>query len=131
MAKILIAEDEAIIRNMYVNLLVAYNLCERADIVTSETGEGAVSELEAMLGNKEKPQLVITDNQMLPGKMTGMNVIDYIKGNDLLKDVPVIMAASLEEGVGAAALERGAVAYFEKPLTRVMAFLETVRKYVR
>ncbi len=127
MTKILVAEDEEVIRDLYQACLSdEYN---SEDLQFVETGDEAISELEKMLSKGEKPDLVITDNKM-PGTKTGMDVIDYVIAK--FPGTPVIMVASenLEGNVEQTALEKGASAYLSKPISE-LKFLKTVEKYAK
>lgn len=126
MTKILIAEDEEAIRELYEDCLSTYY--NQGDLTFKATGDEAISALEEMLSKGEKPELVITDNKMPPGKLTGMDVIDYVRAK--LPDTKVIMIAGedSEMTVKKTALQKGASAYLSKPF-KLQELLATVRKY--
>jgi DNA-binding response OmpR family regulator len=105
MAKILIAEDEADIRE-----LIAFSLDYAGfEVVTAIDGEQAVQKAV-----QEKPDLIMLD--VLMPKMTGYQVCVKIKETDGLRDIPVVILsakgqeAEIEEG-----LDAGAYEYILKP----------------
>ncbi|MBN1686496.1 MAG: response regulator transcription factor [Spirochaetales bacterium] len=115
---IFIVEDEPDILN-----LISYNLRKagyRTRGVT--TGEEALPSLF-----KERPDLVILD-LMLPG-IGGFEICREMKGNEKLKNVPVIMLTARTEDVDiVTGLEAGADDYITKPFSPkvVVARVRTV-----
>lgn len=126
MTRIIVAEDEANLRRFYERFLSKDYRGE--ELLFVETGDEAVSALEEMLERGEKPNLVVTDNIMPPGKITGMGVIDFVKGRFPGTNVVMVASENREATVGKTALEKGASAYLPKPV-EIKAFLETVKKY--
>ncbi len=127
MTKILIAEDEQDLRAIYEDCFgLKY---PHSVLKLATTGEEAISSLEEMLARGEKPELVITDNNMPPGEKTGMDVIDYVRKN--CPEVPVIVIAvdDYEMTVKKIALEKGASACLSKPF-KLQELFSTVGKYV-
>jgi CheY-like chemotaxis protein len=106
MAKLLIAEDDALMARMY----------ERAfqfgghELVMARDGEAALASLEQM---NPKPACIILD-VMMP-KLSGFDVLSKIKADDRVKDIPVVLLTNLagpqDEKKG---LELGAVLYLVK-----------------
>ena len=105
MAKILVAEDEADIRE-----LIAFSLDFAGfEVVTAADGEQAVQ--KAM---QEKPDLIMLD--VLMPRMTGYQVCAAIKETDELKGIPVvILSAKGQESEIEEGLDAGAYEYILKP----------------
>ena len=83
--KILLVEDDK-----FLSGLIGRGLIEsRCVFKNALSGEDAISILE-----KEKPDAVILD-LLLPGKVDGFGVLEKIRANHDLKDVPVIILSNL------------------------------------
>lgn len=82
-AKVLIAEDEPALLEMYAELVASlgYECLQAAD------GDEAVT-----LARREQPAVVVTD-WMMPGR-TGVEVIHALKGDPNLAHVPVILVSA-------------------------------------
>ncbi|MEC7857232.1 MAG: response regulator transcription factor [Verrucomicrobiota bacterium] len=123
MHKVLIAEDEADIRQ-----LISFNLeRESYDTLLARDGEEAV-----LIAYNKIPDLIILD-LMLP-KMDGFSVFKELRLDSRTKDIPVIMLtakAQLDDVI--AGLEMGADDYLTKPFSpkelvlRVKALLKRVK----
>ena len=105
MAKILVAEDEADIRD-----LIAFSLTYAGlEVITAVDGEQAVQKAV-----QEKPDLIMLDVRM--PKMTGYEACAAIKEMSELQDVPVIiLSAKGQESEIEAGLDAGAYEYILKP----------------
>ena len=123
MHKVLIAEDEADIRQ-----LISFNL-ERESYDTLLAGDG---EEAVLIAYNKIPDLIILD-LMLP-KMDGFSVFKELRLDSRTKDIPVIMLtakAQLDDVI--AGLEMGADDYLTKPFSpkelvlRVKALLKRVK----
>ncbi len=123
MHKVLIAEDEADIRQ-----LISFNL-ERESYNTLLAGDG---EEAVLMAYNKIPYLIILD-LMLP-KMDGFSVFKELRLDSRTKDIPVIMLtakAQLDDVI--AGLEMGADDYLTKPFSpkelvlRVKALLKRVK----
>lgn len=123
MHKVLIAEDEADIRQ-----LISFNL-ERESYDTLLAGDG---EEAVLMAYNKIPDLIILD-LMLP-KMDGFSVFKELRLDSRTKDIPVIMLtakAQLDDVI--AGLEMGADDYLTKPFSpkelvlRVKALLKRVK----
>tara|TARA_B100001741_G_scaffold293388_1_gene274969 strand:+ start:281 stop:964 length:684 start_codon:yes stop_codon:yes gene_type:complete len=123
MYKVLIAEDEADIRQ-----LISFNL-ERESYDTLLAGDG---EEAVLMAYKNIPDLIILD-LMLP-RMDGFSVFKELRLDSRTKDIPVIMLtakAQLDDVI--AGLEMGADDYLTKPFSpkelvlRVKALLKRVK----
>lgn len=103
---IVLAEDDPIISRLYSDAL------RRAgyEVETAFDGEETIQKLEVA---GEKPKLAILDIFM--PKMTGFDVLKYIKQSPKLRRLPVVMLTSMTETEDAErALELGAVLYLTK-----------------
>ncbi len=103
---IVLAEDEPIISRLYSDAL------RRAgyEVEVASDGEEAIEKLEIA---DKRPTLAILDIFM--PKMSGFDVLKYVKQNPKLRRVPVVMLTSMEEIEDAErALELGAVLYLTK-----------------
>ena len=123
MHKVLIAEDEADIRQ-----LISFNL-ERESYDTLLAGDGQEA---VLIAYNKIPDLIILD-LMLP-KMDGFSVFKELRLDSRTKDIPVIMLtakAQLDDVI--AGLEMGADDYLTKPFSpkelvlRVKALLKRVK----
>jgi|SRR3990167_5656400 len=86
MAKILFIEDDAQLVKLYQNVLEQ----EGFTVTVAGTGMSGLS-----LAFKEKPDAIILDI-MLPGGMNGFDVLEQLKRDDTLKQVPVFMLTNLD-----------------------------------
>lgn len=109
MVPILVVDDHPVIRRLLcVTLGNDYDILEATD---------GVSALETI--RRHHPKIVLLD-VMMPGCMSGLQVLDAIKGDPLTRDILVAMvsargqAADTEE-----ARRRGADAYFIKPFSPI------------
>ena len=82
-ARILIAEDEPALLEMYSELLGSLGY----DCLTASDGEEAI-----VIARREQPLVVLTD-YMMPGR-TGVEVIQTLKGDPNLAHVPVILISA-------------------------------------
>jgi DNA-binding response OmpR family regulator len=105
MTKILIAEDEADIRELIVYSLTFSGF----EVVTAADGEEAVQ-----VALEEKPDLIMLDVRM--PRMDGYEACVQIKNSSELQDVPVVMlSAKGQESEIEAGLQVGAHEYILKP----------------
>jgi CheY-like chemotaxis protein len=103
--RILVADDEEMIREITVYFLDAYGY----EVVTVKDGQ----ELLDKLNSGEKFDAVISDNNM--PKMKGIEVLEYIRKNPKFEKIPFI----LRSGMGDSDLEQRVKEfggkYLEKP----------------
>jgi len=88
LAKVLLADDDAILHEMYAERLRA----EGFNIVSAYDGEEALEKF-----NSEKPELVILDI-MMP-KMNGIDVMKKIREGDINPNTPVILLTALVQEI--------------------------------
>ncbi len=122
MAKILIVEDDTLLSNMYAQKFKK----DGFEVTTAGNGEVGLSKVKS-----DKPDLVLLDI-MMP-KMNGLQVLEKMKADAEVKEIPVILLTNLARGVEDAnkGLELGAVAYLVKSKvqpTEVVAKVKHVLK---
>jgi len=107
MTKILIAEDEADIRE-----LVAFMLRFAGyEVLAASNGEEAVQ-----AASREVPDLILMDVRM--PRMTGYDACRVMKANPELRDVPVVfLSAKGQESEIQTGLDAGAEEYLLKPFS--------------
>jgi two-component system, cell cycle response regulator len=120
--KVLLVEDDEAVRSMVSQAL----LLEGHEVVAFDSAEAA---LEATLAGT--PDVVLLD-VMLPG-MSGLEMLDRMRGDDRLCHVPVILISALDGETVVEGLKGGAQDYVRKPfaidelLARVAGTLTTKR----
>jgi DNA-binding response OmpR family regulator len=104
MTKILIVDDDEMIRLMYQKIFVFNNF----DAEIAADGEEGVQKAQSL-----SPDLVLLD-VMMP-KLTGLQVLEKLKADEKTKNIPVVMLTSLDGQQDAKeALSKGAVRYIVK-----------------
>ncbi|WP_099020073.1 response regulator [Marinicella litoralis] len=117
---ILIVEDDMAIREM-----MAFSL-RREGFATFKAASGHEA-LEQL--NQVNPDLIVID-WGLPD-MSGIELIDMIRRDDVIKDVPIIMlTARAEEADKVKGLERGADDYLTKPAS-MLELMARIRAHLR
>ena len=125
MAKVLIIEDDPLVSRMYQTVFKF----EGFDVEMARNG------MEGLKKAKDiKPTIVLLD-VMMP-KMTGIEVLEQMKGDESLKKVPVIMLTNLSGTKDAeAALSKGAVKFIiksdNKPKQVVAQVKDILKGYTR
>lgn len=116
---VLIVEDNELNMKLFNDLLSAHGYR------TIQTRSG----FEALdLARKHRPDLILMDIQ-LP-EVSGLEVTKWLKDDDTLCQIPVIaVTAFAMKGDEERIRSGGCEAYVSKPIS-VMAFLETVRKFI-
>ncbi|MFC1640488.1 response regulator transcription factor [Patescibacteria group bacterium] len=84
--KILLAEDDSFLSNMYITKLQLSGY----EVVAAEDGEKAIEMLQS-----EKPELVLLDIVM--PKKSGFDVLEFMKGEPTLEKIPVILLTNLSQ----------------------------------
>jgi DNA-binding response OmpR family regulator len=104
MAKILIVDDDEMIRMMYQKIFVFNNFDAE---VAADGQEGLQKAIDT------KPDIILLD-VMMP-KLTGLQTLEKLKENEQTKSIPVIMLTSLNGQQDAEmGLSKGAVKYIVK-----------------
>ena len=116
---VLIVEDNELNMKLFHDLLVAHGY------KTIQTRNG----LEALdLARLHYPDLILMDIQ-LP-EVSGLEVTKWIKEDDELRHIPVVaVTAFAMKGDEERIRSGGCEAYISKPIS-VLAFLDTVRKFI-
>jgi len=106
MPRILVIEDEELLRNLYSGLLEMKGY----HVETANDGKIALEQLN----ETRKPDLILLDINM--PHMDGVEILRIIKSNNKLKRVPVIVITGIIIQVEkiSAALDLGAICYVEK-----------------
>jgi two-component system, OmpR family, alkaline phosphatase synthesis response regulator PhoP len=108
MAKILIVDDDPIIRNLLMQILEPFEE-HGVELMTAENGEIAVEKIRG-----ERPQIVLLD-VMMP-KMNGFEVCGIVKKDTELRDTYIIiLTAKGQETDKQKAKDLGADYYVTKP----------------
>lgn len=111
---ILIAEDNQDHAELLIETLS--ELCPQVCVTHKSNGEEAISFLHGLaLQNVALPNMVLWDIKM--PRMSGHEVLTYIKQHDEFKNIPVAMlSTSTHPREVEACLRQGAVSYIAKPL---------------
>lgn len=105
MPKILVVEDEEIVRSNISEILKA----EEFEVAEAENGIQAIKEL-----SKFYPDLILSDI-MMPG-MDGYELVNYVQGNPLTSSIPIILlTARAESSDMRRGMQFGADDYITKP----------------
>jgi len=107
--KILIVDDSSVMRKV---------IKAAADVLDLETDEAqdGIEALEVLSESYQSIDLILLDWNM-PGK-TGFEVLEEIKGNELFKNIPVMMVTTEgHKNSIVAAVRAGADNYLVKPFT--------------
>ncbi len=105
MPRILVIEDEELLRNLYTELLEMKGY----HVETANDGKIALEKLN----ETRKPDLILLDINM--PHMDGVEFLRIIKSNNKLKRVPVILISGIIQVEKiSAALDLGAISYVEK-----------------
>ncbi len=118
---VLLVEDDTFLANIYKTKFEMENF----KITVAENGELGLNEAK-----KKKPDIILLD--ILLPKMDGFSVLEKLKADENLKDVPVIMLTNLgqkddvEKG-----FELGAADYLIKAHFKPSETVEKVRKVLK
>ncbi|MBY0561232.1 response regulator [Hyphomicrobium sp.] len=116
---VLIVEDNELNMKLFNDLLVAHGY----KTIQTRNGFDALE-----LARKHRPDLILMDIQ-LP-EVSGLEVTRWLKDDDNLREIPIVaVTAFAMKGDEERIRSGGCEAYISKPIS-VMAFLETVRKFI-
>ena len=125
MPKMLIIEDEELLRNLYSELLEMKGF----NIETATDGKSALD----VLSERRRPDLILLDINM--PEMDGIEFLKILKGNDKLKRIPVVLVTGvIQVEKISAGLDLGAVGYIEKAnspvevISRIEMILNSILK---
>ena len=105
MPKVLVVDDEAMIRSALTKILVS----EGYDVFLARNGK------EGLLACRDLPDIVILDVDM-PGGVSGFQVLEALREERNTKDLPVIMLTSTPPLLGEqTAMDFGVSHYLTKP----------------
>ncbi len=118
MAKILLIEDDPLILRMYQK---AFEY-DGYEVVTASDGEQGLARAKEV-----EPTLILLD-VMMP-KMNGLEVLEKLKTEPMLRSVPVVVLTNLSDTSDAEAMiERGAVKYIVKSNHRPAEIVRMVKE---
>ncbi len=116
--KILIVDDAEVNQMLLSRILEAYEL------VNAYNWDDAVEKLHAHGGSFD---LIILDLIFPDPEKTGLDLLEYIKADDTLKDIPVIVM-SAQVHLEKRAMELGAVEFWKKPFWNAQEVQNRVAK---
>ncbi len=120
MAKILIVEDDPLMSRMYQKIF----LFEKYEVEIAHDGEEGFEKAKTI-----KPTIILLDI-MMP-KMNGLQVLEKLKLDPDLKNIPVIMLTNLSSEKDAEnAMLKGAVKYIVKSQNEPKQVAETVKEII-
>jgi len=120
-AKVLLIEDEVLILRMYEKIF-AY---EGFEVITAEEGTEGIEKAKT-----EHPSIILLDI-MMP-KMDGLKVLELIKQEPELKDIPVVMLTNLSsDTVIKEAFTKGAAGYLVKSEIVNDRIVNEVKQYIK
>lgn len=119
--QVLIVEDDTFLSGMYVTKLEL----EGIDVELASDGQQALSVVQ-----KRKPDVILLD--ILMPKMSGFDVLAWLKKNKETKDIPVILLTNLGEKEDVQkGLKLGAVDYLIKAHFLPSEVVEKIKRIVR
>ncbi|OGK16804.1 hypothetical protein A2774_05340 [Candidatus Roizmanbacteria bacterium RIFCSPHIGHO2_01_FULL_39_12c] len=117
-SKILLVEDDKVLSQMYQDKLAHQGF----DVVSADTGSRALTMLKSF-----KPDVILLDI-MLPGGMNGFDVLQIIKQDQKLKNIPVIILTNLDTEKDTA-LDLGAIDYVVKSEVVLSELVKLIKKH--
>ena len=118
--KILLVEDDKVLAQMYQDKLARQGF----DVIGADTGIKTLTILESYL-----PDIILLDI-MLPGGMNGFDILQALKKDLKLKNIPVIVLTNLDSEKNTA-LELGAVDYIVKSDTPLEDLVNLIKKHTK
>lgn len=120
--QIFFVEDDPLMIRMYERIFKL----NKMEVVMAFNGEEAVAKLPTL---SPVPDIIMLD-VMMP-KMNGFQVLAFIKGNEALKNIPVIMLSNLAGKEDAdRGLAMGAVAYLVKSEFEPKDVIEKIKTFL-
>ena len=117
--KVIVVDDEYVNRQM-----LGYIISQKYDVIYAENGRDALDKIRE---TKRELSLVLLDI-MMP-EMDGFELIQIMKSDDELKDIPIIVLTS-EESAEVKSLKLGAADFIMKPYNRPEVILTRVGRIV-
>ncbi len=118
MKTILIIEDDSLLQKVYQEVLSKSGF----DVLTAATGPMGLELIKT-----HKPSLVLLD-VMIPGGMNGFDILEQVKRDPELKDIPIVVISNLDTEKSTA-MSIGATDYIFKATTSIDEVVEKVKKY--
>ena len=123
-ARVLIIDDNQVNRAILSEQMTTWNF----DSAAASSGTQGLEVMRAVIANGMNLDLVILDYQM--PEMSGEEVLKYMRSDEVLKDIPVVMLTSVDSAQTNQRLSRlGAEANLTKP-TRSSMLLETILQVI-
>jgi CheY-like chemotaxis protein len=123
-ARVLVIDDNAVNRSILAEQMTAWNF----DGASTSTGAQGLEVMRNVIANGMSLDLVILDYQM--PEMSGAEVLEVMRKDDALKDIPVVMLTSVDSSQTNQRLSQlGAEANLTKP-TRSSMLLETILQVI-
>ncbi len=120
MVKILLIEDDSLVSKMYSQIFKL----EGFEVLSANNGIDGVH-----IAKTELPDIILCDI-MMP-KMNGLEVLDALKSDDPVKNIPIMMLTNLSGRQDSQrAVEKGALAYIVKSEFKPKQIVEMVQKYM-
>jgi len=119
-ARVLVIDDNAVNRSILTEQMAAWKF----DGASTSSGAEGLEVMRAVIANNMTLDLVILDYQM--PEMSGAQVLETMRNDDVLKDIPVIMLTSVDSTqTNQRLIQLGSEANLTKP-TRSSMLLETM-----
>lgn len=123
-ARVLVIDDNAVNRSILAEQMAAWKF----DGASTSTGPQGLEVMRNAIANGMSLDLVILDYQM--PEMSGAEVLETMRNDDALKDIPVVMLTSVDSSqTNQRLLKLGAEANLTKP-TRSSMLLETILQVI-
>jgi CheY-like chemotaxis protein len=120
MAQVLVVEDDAVLARMYQKALEIEGIW----VEHAADGEEGVAKIKATM-----PKLVLLDI-MMP-KMSGFQVLDVIKADEMTRDIPVVVLTNLHSTEDMnLALSKGAAEVIVKSQSNPMEVVAIAKRYL-
>lgn len=120
MQKVLIIEDENLTQQIYKDALTT----EGFAVVQAFSGKQGLT-----MAKSEQPSIIILD-VMLPFGMNGFDVLEELKKDLNLRDIPVLMFTNLDSEEKTA-LSIGASDYIIKANTSISEVIKKIKKHIK
>ena len=123
-ARVLVIDDNEVNRSILAEQMTAWDF----DGAATSSGKQGLEVMRAVAANGLKLDLVILDYQM--PEMSGAEVLETMRNDEVLKDIPVVMLTSVDSSkTNQRLLKLGAEANLTKP-TRSSILLETILQVI-
>lgn len=123
-ARVLVIDDNAVNRSILAEQMAAWNF----DSASTSTGKQGLEVMRNVIASGMSLDLVVLDYQM--PEMSGAEVLETMRNDEALKDIPVVMLTSVDSSqTNQRLLKLGAEANLTKP-TRSSMLLETILQVI-